>query len=85
MTHRLSTLRNADEIIVMQKGEAVEQGKHDELLELNGVYRKLISGQLVNEDLDNETEKEELENEIEEEQKPQNKFEEVKDVDDVDD
>ena len=78
----------------MQEGEVVERGKHDELLELNGVYRKLISGQLVNEDLDNETEqeeleneteKEELENEIEEEQKPQNKFEEVKDVDDVDD
>ena len=42
----------------MQKGEVVERGKHDQLLELNGVYKDLISGQLVNEDLDNEIERE---------------------------
>ena len=68
MTHRLSTIRNADEIIVMQKGEVVERGKHDELLELNGVYKGLTSGQLVNDDLNFETKREELDNEIEEEQ-----------------
>ena len=52
----------------MQKGEVVERGKHDELLELNGVYKGLTSGLLVNDDLNFETKQEELDNEIEEEQ-----------------
>ncbi len=41
IAHRLSTIQFADEIIVMQNGALVERGKHTELLELNGVYRKL--------------------------------------------
>ena len=43
---RLSTIRNADEILVMKKGTLVERGTHEELLKLDGVYRKLISKQI---------------------------------------
>src|SRR5690625_934008 len=45
IAHRLSTIQKADNIIVMQKGEIVEQGKHQELLDKNGTYRKLVEMQ----------------------------------------
>jgi subfamily B ATP-binding cassette protein MsbA len=47
IAHRLSTIRHADEIIVLQRGAIVERGNHDELLALNGYYRKLIEMQEV--------------------------------------
>ncbi len=42
IAHRLSTIQKADTIVVMHKGEIVEQGTHDELLALNGTYSKLV-------------------------------------------
>jgi len=41
IAHRLSTIRNADRIIVVQNGKIAEQGKHNELLSLNGIYSRL--------------------------------------------
>lgn len=45
IAHRLSTVKRADVIIVMERGQLVEQGTHDELLELGGLYSKLYQVQ----------------------------------------
>ncbi|TYA55956.1 ABC transporter ATP-binding protein [Formosa maritima] len=45
IAHRLSTIQNADTIVVMQKGEIAEQGKHNELIAKNGIYKKLVDMQ----------------------------------------
>ena len=45
VAHRLSTIREADVILVMRDGHIVEQGKHDELLARNGFYAKLYHSQ----------------------------------------
>lgn len=47
IAHRLSTVRHADEIIVLHKGEIAERGTHDELLLQNGIYKKLVDMQEV--------------------------------------
>ena len=41
IAHRLSTVRNADRIIVMDQGQVVEEGNHKELIAMNGIYSKL--------------------------------------------
>lgn len=47
IVHRLSTIRNADLILVLKDGDIVEQGNHDELLKVNGIYANLYNTQLI--------------------------------------
>ncbi|UMZ01338.1 ABC transporter ATP-binding protein/permease [Roseburia rectibacter] len=47
VAHRLSTIREADIILVMRDGNIIEQGKHEELLEKNGFYAKLYNSQFA--------------------------------------
>ena len=52
IAHRLSTVKNADVIMFVNKGQIVESGTHDELLEKNGEYLKLVRNQLIKTNLD---------------------------------
>jgi ATP-binding cassette subfamily B protein len=52
ISHRVSTVRNADRIAVLHHGEIVEYGTHDELLVLNGYYTSLHDKQLLEEELE---------------------------------
>ncbi|KAH7478470.1 Leptomycin B resistance protein pmd1 [Fusarium oxysporum f. sp. matthiolae] len=45
IAHKLATIRDADNIVVMSKGRIVEQGKHDDLIALGGTYAKLVQAQ----------------------------------------
>jgi ATP-binding cassette subfamily B protein len=45
VAHRLSTIKNADEIAVISGGKITEQGTHDKLLELGGTYKRLYEQQ----------------------------------------
>jgi ATP-binding cassette subfamily B protein len=46
VAHRLSTVRNADNIVVLDKGKVAEQGTHSELVERRGIYYDLVKNQL---------------------------------------
>ncbi|HEV2383333.1 MAG TPA: ABC transporter ATP-binding protein [Terriglobia bacterium] len=52
ISHRVSTVRNADEIVVLHDGKIVERGAHAELLALNGYYAELYRRQLIEEELE---------------------------------
>ena len=47
IAHRLKTIRNADRILVISDGQIAEQGKHEDLLEKNGAYAKMVKMQAV--------------------------------------
>jgi ATP-binding cassette subfamily B protein len=51
VSHRISTVRGADQILVLDGGRIVERGRHDELVELNGLYADLHRKQLLEEEL----------------------------------
>jgi len=52
ISHRISTVKNADLIIVLQNGEIIERGSHDELLAINGIYADLCRKQLLEQQLE---------------------------------
>lgn len=52
VAHRLSTIINADKILVISKGEVIEQGTHKELLKLKGEYYNLYKNQFINEGIE---------------------------------
>ena len=52
IAHRLSTVKNADVIMFVNKGQIIETGTHEELLEKNGEYLKLVKNQLIKTNLD---------------------------------
>jgi ATP-binding cassette subfamily B protein len=43
IAHRLGTIREADQVIVLKKGEIIERGRHDELLKSGGYYARLVA------------------------------------------
>jgi ATP-binding cassette subfamily B protein len=55
ISHRVSTVRNADRIAVLRDGRIVEYGTHDELIEREGYYTELYNKQLLEEELETET------------------------------
>ncbi len=46
VAHRLSTVKNADQIIVLDNGKIIEKGKHEELVKIKGSYYNLVKNQL---------------------------------------
>ena len=48
IAHRLSTIRNVDRILVLKRGQLVESGSHEQLLQQNGLYASLYKLQMLN-------------------------------------
>jgi ABC-type multidrug transport system fused ATPase/permease subunit len=53
IAHRLSTVRNADKVMVISQGSLVEEGTHQQLCEMDGIYKRLVLRQLVEKDSSN--------------------------------
>ena len=49
-SHRISSVKNADKILVLDNGEVVQQGKHFELIKRDGLYKELFKKQLKDSD-----------------------------------
>ncbi len=60
ISHRVSTVQHADEIVVLDDGRIVEQGTHDELVRLDGLYASMYRRQLLAEELDVDPEDEQI-------------------------
>ena len=54
VSHRISTVRDADLIVVLANGRIVERGRHDDLLALNGQYAEMYRKQLLEDELEGE-------------------------------
>ena len=52
ISHRISTVKDADFIVVLQNGQIVERGTHDELVAIGGTYADLYYKQLLEEELE---------------------------------
>ena len=55
IAHRLQTIENAQRIIVMHKGEIIEEGTHTELIEKSGIYARLYNAQIVESKIETES------------------------------
>jgi len=64
VAHRISTVKDADEILVLDEGRVAERGAHRELLEHNGIYAQMYRRQLLEEELDVDTERDEHEKRV---------------------
>ena len=52
IAHRLSTIIGADKIVVLKSGEIAETGTHDELVQLDGIYKKLVARQMKKDEVE---------------------------------
>lgn len=52
ISHRISTIKDADQIIVLENGKIAERGTHDELVDLNGIYYRIYQKQLLEKELE---------------------------------
>ena len=47
IAHRLKTVRNADQILVVDKGQIVQKGTHDELMQKDGIYKRFVNAREI--------------------------------------